>query len=142
MALDPTLATQKWVNRMQAASAEITAGVNAVSVAPGVSAAKQANAWITRIQASKAKWERNVAAVTLEQWKSAMIERGIPAINAGVTAKSGNYLNFANKAYPYIATGVAHVKSMPKGTLAQSQARANYFMEYMSKYTGGGGRVA
>lgn len=142
MALDPTQATNKWVSRMQAASAEITAGVQAVTEAPGIAAAKAANVWITRIQASKAKWERNVAAVTLEQWKTAMIERGIPAINAGVTAKSGNYLAYAQKAYPYIATGVNHVKNMPKGTIAQSIARASYFIEYMSKYTLGGGRAA
>lgn len=127
---------------MQAAAPEITAGVQAVTEAPGAAAAKQANAWLARLQASKDKWARNVAAVTLEQWKAAMIDRGIPAINAGVVAKSSNYQNFAVKAYPYIQTGVNHVKTMPKGTLAQAQARANYFMEYMSKYTGGGGRVA
>lgn len=142
MSLDPTVATQKWVSRMQAASAEITAGVNAVTEAPGLAAARASNAWLARITASVDKWKRNVAAVTLEQWKTAMIERGIPAISTGVTAKSQNYQNFAVKCYPYIATGVAHVKGMPKGTIAQSVARAQYFIEYMSKYTGGGGRTA
>jgi hypothetical protein len=142
MALDPTAATAKWVSRMQAAAPEITAGVNAVSEAPGVAAAKQAHAWLTRITASVDKWKRNVSAVTLEQWKTAMIDRGIPAINAGVNAKSGNYQAYAVKAYPYIQTGVNHVKGMPKGTLAQSQARAAYFIEYMSKYALGGGRTA
>ncbi len=83
-----------------------------------------------------------MAAVTLEAWKSAMIDRGLPAINAGVTAKAGNYTAYANKAYPYINSGLAHVKAMPKGTIAQSQARASWWIDYMHKYTGGGGRAA
>lgn len=142
MALNPTQATQKWSSRMQAASAEITAGVNAVTEAPGLAAARQATAWLAKLTASVDKWKRNVSAVSLEAWKTAMIERGIPAITTGVTAKAGNYEAFANKFYPYLQTGVNHVKSMPRGTIAQSQARAAYMIEYNHKYTGGGGRTA
>jgi hypothetical protein len=126
---------------MQAAGQQITEGVNAVTVSPGVKAAAQANAWIAKLQASVEKWKRNVGAMTLADWQNAMINRGIPAISAGVQAKSGNYQAFAAKFYPYLQTGVTHVKTMPKGTLADGIARATYMITYNSKYTGGNGRT-
>lgn len=141
MALNPTSATTKWSQRMQAAGPQITEGVNAVTESPGIAAARQATVWLAKLTASVDKWKRNVGAMTLDQWRTAMIERGIPAIATGVAAKSGNYQAFAEKFYPYLATGVAHVKTMPKGTIAQSQARAAYMIDYNHKYTGGGGRT-
>ena len=141
MSLDPTSATTKWQQRMQAAAQQITEGVNAVTTSPGVLAAAQANVWITKLQASVDKWKRNVGALTLQEWQTAMINRGIPNIATGVQAKSGNYQAFATKFYPYLQTGVNHVKTMPKGTLADGIARATYMITYNNKYTGGGGRT-
>jgi hypothetical protein len=142
MALDPTAATAKWAARMQAAGQQITEGVNAVTVAPGVSAAKQAQTWIAKLQQSVPKWTKNVAAVSLSEWQQAMINRGIPNISSGVTAKQGNYAAFAAKFYPYLATGQQQVKAMPKMSLQDGINRAVAMITYNSKYTGGGGRAA
>lgn len=140
MALDPTAATSKWVSRMQAASQQITEGVNAVTEAPGAKAAKQVSVWLAKLQASQQKWARNVSAVTLSEWQTAMINRGIPAINAGVTAKQDNYAKFAAKFYPYLTAGKAKINAMPKTTLAEGIAKAVAQIQYNAAYTGGNGR--
>lgn len=141
MALDPTAATAKWVSRMQASGQQITEGVQAVTEAPGVRAAKQLNVWLAKIQQSAQKWQRNVAAVPLADWQSAMINRGIPAINVGVTAKSGNYQAFAMKFYPHLAAGVAKVRAMPKASLQDGIARAVAMIQHNADYKGGNGRT-
>lgn len=140
MTLDPTTATAKWVANMQAAGPTITAGVNAVTTAPGVSAAKQSAKWLAKLQASQAKWTKNVAAVTLSDWQAAMTSRGIPAISTGVTAKQGNYAAFAAKFYPYLAAGKATIDAMPTDSLSASVAKAVAQINYNAKYTGGNGR--
>ena len=138
--LDPTAATTKWAQRMGAAAPQITEGVQAVTVAPGVTAAKQQAKWLARIQASAQKWATNVAAVSLGDWQQAMIQRGIPNITTGVAAKQGNYQNFATKFFQYLANGKSQIDAMPTGTVAQGIAKAAAQIEYNSKYTGGNGR--
>jgi hypothetical protein len=140
MALDPTAATAKWVSRMQAAGQQITEGVNAVTVAPGVSAAKQSAKWLARIQASQGKWAKNVAAVSLSDWQTAMTQRGIPNISTGVQAKQGNYAAFAAKFYPYLAAGQAKINAMDTSTLAAATQKAVAQIQYNAAYTGGNGR--
>lgn len=134
--LDPNAATAKWVQRMQASSQQITEGVNAVTVAPGVAAAKQVNTWLARVQASAQKWAKNVSAVSLTDWQNAMINVGIGRISAGVTAKQGKYLAFAQNFYPYLAQGQAKVKSMPKVTLQDGINRAIAMIQHNAAYAG------
>jgi predicted GTPase len=140
MALDATAATMKWQQRMQAAGQQITEGVNAVTVSPGASAAKQVNKWLARIQESAGKWQRNVGAVTLEDWRTAMISRGIPNIATGVQAKSAHYTAFATKFYGYLSAGKAKIDAMPTDTLQQAIAKATAQIQYNAAYKGGGGR--
>lgn len=140
MALDPTSATSKWVSRMQAAGPQITEGVNAVTTAPGVSAAKQSAKWLAKLQAAQGKWAKNVAAVSLSDWQTAMTSRGIPNISTGVTAKQGNYATFAAKFFPYLQAGKATIDAMPTDSLSASIAKAVAQINYNAKYTGGNGR--
>lgn len=133
--LDPTAATAKWVSNLSNSTTSITAGVNGVTVAPGVQAAKQVQTWLAKIQASQQKWATNVAAVSLQEWQSAMTQYGIPRISQGAQAKQGKYLAFAQKFYPYLASGVAQVKAMPKVTLADGVNRAVAMINYNAKFS-------
>lgn len=136
MALDPTTATAKWVTNLSNATTQITAGVNAVTVAPGQAAAAKVNTWLAKVQASANKWATNVSAVTLQQWQQSMVQVGIPRISTGAQAKQGKYLAFAQKFYPYLATGVAQVKAMPNVTLQDGINRAVAMINYNAGYTG------
>lgn len=134
MALDPTAATAKWVQNLSNSSQHITAGVNNVTVAPGVAAANSVNLWLQRIQASAQKWATNVKAVSLSDWQQAMINVGIPRIAQGAQAKQGKYMAFAQQFYPYLAQGQAKVKAMPKGDISASIARATFMIQHNAAF--------
>lgn len=133
--LDPTTATAKWVNNLSNATQEITDGVNAVQQAPGQAAAAKVQTWLARIQASAQKWQTNVAAVSLGEWQQSMIKVGIPRIASGAQAKQGKYQAFATKFYPYLASGVATVKAMPKVTLQDGINRAVAMINHNAKFS-------
>jgi hypothetical protein len=133
--LDPTAATAKWVANLSNATQAITNGVNGVTVAPGQAAAAKVQTWLARIQASAQKWQTNTAAVSLGEWQQAMINVGIPRIASGAQAKQQKYANFAAKFYPYLASGVATVKAMPKVTLQDGINRAIAMINYNAKFS-------
>ena len=132
--LDPTQATAKWASNLSNATQAITTGVQGVTTAPGAAAAAQVNLWLQRIQQSAQKWQKNVGAVSLADWQKSMIDVGIPRIATGVQAKQGKYMSFAEKFYPYLAQGVAKVKAMPKGGLAESIARSTAMIQHNYNY--------
>lgn len=134
--LDPATATAKWLRNLSGATQSITDGVNAVTTAPGQAAARQVQVWLSRLQQSAQKWQTKVAAVTLQDWQSAMINLGIPRIAAGAQAKQGKYQTFATNFFPYLSQGVSQVKQMPKGSLADSINRATFMIQYNAKYAG------
>lgn len=112
----------------------MTNGSNAVTTSPGQLAAAQAALWIQRIQASQAKWQKNVAAVTVEQWRSAYQTLGIPNGQAGATAKQGKYGTFIQAYLTFLPGAVAQVKAMPKGTLQAGIARATTMITLSSQW--------
>lgn len=134
--LDPQSGTSKWVNNLSNATSSITEGVNKVQVAPGQLAAAQVNTWLARIQQSANKWATNVGAVSLAQWKEAMISVGIPRIAQGAQAKQSKYLAFAQKFYPYVEQGQASVRAMPKVTLQDGINRAVAMIKHNAAYAG------
>lgn len=134
--LDPTSGTAKWVNNLSNATSSITAGVNAVTQAPGAKAAAAVQTWLARIQQSANKWAKNVGAITLPEWQQAMINVGIPRIAQGAQAKQGKYLAFAQKFYPYLAQGQAQVQAMPKITLQDGINRAVTMIKHNAAYAG------
>lgn len=133
--LDPTTATAKWVNNLSNATAAISAGVDRVTTAPGAAAARQVQTWLARVQASAQKWATNVGAVSLAEWQDSMKNVGIPRIASGAQAKQGKYQAFATKFFPYLQTGVAQVKAMPKVTLQDGINRAVAMINYNAKFS-------
>lgn len=134
--LDPQSGTSKWVNNLSNSTSAITAGVNAVTQAPGAKAAASVQTWLARIQQSANKWAKNVGAVSLQQWQEAMTQVGIPRIAQGAQAKQGKYLAFAQKFYPYLAQGQAQVQAMPKVTLQDGINRAVAMIKHNAAYAG------
>lgn len=133
--MDPTSATAKWVNNLSNSTQAITDGVNSVTTAPGQAAARQVQTWLARVQASAQKWATNTAAVSLQDWQQSMITTGIPRIASGAQAKQGKYQAFATKFFPYLQTGVAQVKAMPKVTLQDGINRAVAMINYNAKFS-------
>lgn len=133
----PEAGTQKWVSRLSGATADVTAGVNAVTESPGQAAVKQADAYLAGIQAAFEKWKRNTSRVTVDQWKTAMINIGIPRIASGAQQKQGKMAAFAAEFYPHLDRGMAQIAAMPKTTYEQRVQRAVQMMAHNHNFKRG-----
>lgn len=132
--VDPAAAADKWASRLSGATQEITAGINRVTEAPGVKAANKKAKWIAAIQASQDKWERNVRAVTLDQWKQYTLQVGVPRIAQGANAKKGKYTQFAQQFYPHLDQGIQKLASMPDITLEDRINKAVAMMRHNASF--------
>lgn len=131
MAKDPATVAANWAARMAQAGPAITAGVQAVTTAPGVAAARQVNQYVAGVQANSAKWARNVAATSLQDWQSAMLDKGVARVGTGATAAQAKMANVMAQLLP----AIDQVKSTlpPRGTLEQNVARSAAFQMGMAK---------
>jgi hypothetical protein len=112
----------KWATRTSAATQDVVAGVNRVTEAPGRKAAAQRSAWQQNVIAAGDKWERRVAAVSLEEWKARTAE-GANRIASGVQAKKSKVESFWAEFGPFQDSVTAAVRSMPRGSLEQNLGR-------------------
>ena len=122
----------KWGRRLNAAGTDIQNGVNNVTVAPGIKAAQQKALWLQRIQERADVWAKQVAAVPLESWKSAMLNKGVQRIAAGVTAAQKNKTQQIAALLSAVDTARAAAIAQPRGTLEQNIQRSITFMQTMS----------
>lgn len=133
MASDPNAASAAWLAGMQGASTKITAGVNAVTTAPGQAAARQANVWAQNTAAAVNKYSKNVAAVSLQDWQQATLTKGVARIASGAAASQSKYTAAMTQILPQITSIVQGLPA--RGTTDQNIARAVAYMQAASKIT-------
>lgn len=131
MAKDPAAVAALWASRMAQAGPAITAGVQAVTTAPGVSAARRKDAYVAGVQQSANKWAVNVAATTLGEWQQSMIDKGVGRVGSGATAAQAKMANVMAQLLPAIDSVKASLP--PRGTLEQNVARSAAFQMGMAK---------
>lgn len=132
MARDANAVAASWAAGLQSAGQKITEGVQAVQVAPGQAAARQADVWAAQVAASKDKWKRNTAAVSLQDWQTALIEKGVPRIAQGATSAQPKFAAFMSQLLPFIDTAKASLP--PRGNLEQNITRSNTFIRKMATF--------
>src|ERR1041384_2217988 len=74
---------QKWAAHGAASENTVRAGVQAVQESPTAKAAARVDAWIAGVQRSRDKFVQNLQAVSLQDWKNAMLGKGINNMTAG-----------------------------------------------------------
>jgi len=128
-------AAEKWSRRTTAATADMQKGVERVTVAPGQAAAAKADKYAAGIQEAIAtgKWRRRVAATTLEDWKSAMISKGVQRVSSGVTAAGGKVASYYQWEFPVLDNLRSQLNQMPDVTLEDSIQRAVTQMRGMAE---------
>lgn len=134
MAMTAEQVAAKWAQRLGASTDDITRGVQSVTEAPGAAAARQKTLWLSRITASADKWARRVSAVSLADWQSAMVQKGIPRIAEGASQAQPKVTAFMADFLPYVEQGAATVRAMPKGGVEQGIARAAAMIRHNAKY--------
>lgn len=129
-------AASKWARRLGGAGEDIRRGINAVTEAPGVAAAKQKAKMRAKVLAAidDGTWERNVSAVSLADWKSAAIDKGVDRIASGAQAAEGKMTRFMNELLPAVDAAVALVDRMPNVTLDDSINRMTTYVREMAKF--------
>ncbi|GAH46256.1 unnamed protein product [marine sediment metagenome] len=79
-------------------------------------------------------WARRVAAVPLEEWKSKMIEKGLPRVAGGIDAAKDKTTAFFAQLLPAVDAASAKVKGMPDLTIDDSINRMTTFIREMAKF--------
>lgn len=131
---DPAAASSNWVASLQQAGTKAQAGAQRVQTSPGQLAAQQAQKWLNRVNESAAKWQRKVGAVTLQEWQSAYITKGVPRIASGAQAAQADYQNALVPLFQYMANVWATVNAMPSDTPAARDAKMLAWAQQMRQY--------
>jgi len=134
--VSPQEGAQKWAARLTAAVEDIRRGVQKVTESPTAKAAEKKDKWIAELQraAQEGRWELGLRSVTLDEWKNAMLSKGIARIPDGARTAQGKYAQIAESLYRYIEEGQRRVSTMPDTTLEQRIQRMVEFIRYMSQY--------
>jgi len=134
--LTPEQLAAKWGNRLKGASEDIRQGVERVQEAPGRKAAAKVDKWVARLTdpATRRKWQNRVGAVSVDDWKNAIISKGIPRIAQGVDAAQPKMVRFAEQLIPYQNNLLTEIERMPDITLEDSINRMTAWIRGMAKF--------
>ena len=134
--VNSTQFAEKWARRMSQSTQDIQNGVNRVTEAPTAKAAAKKQKMLQNLTAAvnSGKWEAGLNRVTLQDWKKSIIEKGLPRVQAGVTAAQPKVAEFATKLLSYQDNLQSQIESMPDLTLQDSIARMTAWVTGMSKF--------
>lgn len=129
----PDQVASYWVSGLSGSTQKIQDGVNRVSVAPGIAAARQADVWAQNVVAAKAKFAANVARVSLTDWQTATAAAA-STVGTRAAAKAAKYQAAITPVLAHVAAGQAKLASMPRGSYAQNIQRMTTFVDHMHNY--------
>ena len=135
--ITPEAFAEKHARRLKGAAEDIRRGVEGVTEAPGQKAAQKADKYLAGIQeaVSSGKWQSRVSAVSLDEWKTKMINVGLPRIAGGVDAAKDKVTKFAEQLLAYESSLKDEIDRMPDTTLEDSIARMTAWVRGMAKFT-------
>ena len=134
--LTPAQAREKQARRLKGAIEDMRIGINAVTEAPGKKAAEKADKMLANLTAkvNDGTWARKVSAVTLEEWKKLMLEKGLGRIPAGIDGAADKVEAFFEQLFPYQDTLKAEIERLPDLTLEDNITRMTNWVRGMAKF--------
>lgn len=129
-------AATNWATGMSQAGTKMTAGINAVTEAPTAKAAARADAYLAGVQRAVAnnKWQSGLLAVSLQSWKSAMIDKGVGRASSGAQQAKPKVVAFMTQFLPYLQQGVQALAATPRGDLQTNIQRAVTMMQHNANF--------
>ena len=136
MVKDAKTVAEKWARRLKGATEDIRTGVEAVTEAPTKKAVEKKDKWIARMTSKEVqdKWASRLSSVTLEDWKNAMLNKGIGRISAGVDEAQADFEAFMSELLPHIEAGRSKIAKMPDVTLEDNIRRMEEFIRHMATF--------
>lgn len=131
----PEQYVEKWGRRLKGATQDVRQGAERVTEAPGMKAAKAVDLMLSRLTEAitSGLWAKQVSAVSVEEWRKALIEKGIDRIAKGVDAASPAQAEMARKLLAAVEQAAAKARALPKGSIEDSINRAGTYMREMHK---------
>jgi len=126
---------EKWARRIKGSTEDIRRGVARTSEAPGIAAARAEDLMKAKLIASieDGTWRKNVSAVSLQDWQTSMLDKGIQRLAAGVDSAQASQVAMAEKLLADVDASVAVVNQTPRGDLEQNIQRMTTFAREMNK---------
>lgn len=136
MAKNPTSVASKWAANLGNATQSIREGIENVTESPMAKAANRTDAYLAGIQKAVAdgKFQDGLRRVSLEDWKRALMEKGLPRIATGARASEGKFADFMADFLPHVEAGQRALESMPRGDLSQNIQRAVAMMQHNARF--------
>jgi len=130
-------AREKHARNLKASVPDITIGVDAVTEAPGKKAAAAQAKMKANLVASidDGTWAQRVGAVTLEEWKTAMKDKGIGRIASGIDGAAAKTEDFFNQLFSYQDSIKPEIDRMPDLTLEDSINRMTTWVRKMAQFS-------
>lgn len=127
---------EKHNRRLKAAIEDMRLGVSQVSESPTSKAAKKADKMVANLTASvhSGKWAAGLNRVSLDQWKTQMIDKGLPRVATGIDGAADKVKAFASDFLPFLDGVKAKVEKMPDVTLEDNISRMTAAIREIAKY--------
>ena len=129
---------EKQARNLKNSLPDIRAGIERVSTAPGVAAAAAQTRMKDNLNRAidDGRWAAKVRGVSLEEWKSAALNKGVDRIAAGIDQAHDKQVQMAGRLLAAVDSSAAKSNAMPRGTIQDSIARMTAFVEDMHKFKG------
>jgi len=127
---------KKHASNLKASVPYITAGVEKVTESPTLKAAAAQDKMLYNLTqaVNNGKWAKGLKRVTVEEWRSKMINKGIPRIAVGIDEAADKVVAFATQLLPHIDKGQQVINKMPDVTLDDSINRMVAWTRHMDKF--------
>lgn len=127
---------EKHARRLKAAVPDIQKGVEKVTRNPCEAAAAKQDKMLANLTESvnNGKWARGLKKVSLEDWRTKMLEKGTARIASGIDGAREKVIAFAADLLPHVDSGVEKVKKMPDLTIEDSINRSATFIRHMADF--------
>lgn len=120
-------AAANWGTGFGAAGPKYIAGVNAVTIAPGVAASQNVNGYLAGVQAGAKTWQAKMAAQDVNAWKAATVGVGAQRLATGATKGQQKIQAFFQQFIPDLTNIVGGLPQ--RGTYEQNMARSRAFAD-------------
>lgn len=126
----------KLAARLKASIQDVQRGVERVTESPTEAAAQAQDKMIARLTEAVqgGKWAAGLRRVSLQEWKSKTITKGIPRIATGIDQARPKVVNFAQQLLAYEGDLMGRVENMPDLTLEDSINRATTWIRGMAQF--------
>lgn len=127
----------KWSTNLTNATQSMKDGVNAVQTSPTQLAAANPQGYLQGVQQAVAtgKWAAGLNAVSLQDWKNAMINKGLPRVGTGATQAQPKVQQAFAPLLQFIYDARDQVNAAnPRGSLQQNIQRSVAMQQAMAQY--------